>query len=105
MAAAMYEEQFKQLLEQACLARTTKEQAAVLAIVDQHEGIVHRATGGGNRLLHYASLGGQVNLMRGMIDRGAVVNAKDSCGEDALLCAAFDGTSRPPLSCSIMGQT
>jgi hypothetical protein len=27
--------------------------------------------------------------MRGVIDRGAVVNAKDSCGADALMCAAF----------------
>ena len=51
MAAVMNEEQFEQLLWKACKSITPEEQAAVLAIVDQHEGIVHRADGYGNRLL------------------------------------------------------
>ena len=87
----MNEEQFKQLLIQAYRANSTEKQAAVLAIVDQHEGIVHRAHGDGNRLLHWASEGGNVNLMRGVIDRGSVVNAKDSFGADALMYAALRG--------------
>ena len=89
MAAVMDEEQFMQLLWKARKSIASEEQAAVLAIVDQHEGIVHRADGYGNRLLHWASEGGRLNLMRGVIDRGAVVNAKNSCGANALMDAAF----------------
>jgi hypothetical protein len=77
MAAVMNEEQFEQFMGRAYNAKTAEKQAAVLAIVDQHEGIVHRANGGGSRLLHRASLGGHENLMRGVIDRGSVVNAKN----------------------------
>ena len=91
MAAVMNEEQFKQLLWKARKSVTPEEQAAVLAIVDQHEGIVHRANGDGERLLHWASAGGHVNLMQVVIDRGAVVNAQDSGGADALMEAAFNG--------------
>ena len=49
MAAVMDEEQFMQLLWKARKSITPEEQAEVLAIVDQHEGIVHRANVGGNR--------------------------------------------------------
>ena len=90
MAAAMNEELFAQFLTQACATITPEEQAAVLAIVDQHGLIVHRANGSGNRLLHYASLGGHENLMRGLIDRGAVVDAKNIGGSDALMWVAIN---------------
>jgi hypothetical protein len=87
----MNEEQFVRFLTQAKHAKMAKKQAAVLAIVDQHEGMVHRADEDGDRLLHWASMGGHVNLMRGVIDRGAVVNAKNSCGSDALMWATLNG--------------
>ena len=79
------------VLGQTLHANTREKQTAVLAIVDQHEGIVHRANWDGCRLLQYASLGGHVNLMPGVIDRGAVVHVKNSCGEDALMWTAFNG--------------
>ena len=90
MAAVMDEGQFAQFLWKACKSITSEEQEAVLAIVDQHQGIVHRANGDGERLLHYASLGGHENLMRGVIDRGAVVNAKNIGGSDALMWVAIN---------------
>ena len=91
MAAVMNEEQFSQFMGQFYSANTAEKQVAVLAIVDQHEGIVHRANWDGVRLLHKASISGRLNLMRGVIDRGAVVNAKNSDGADALMLAAFNG--------------
>ena len=91
MAAAMNDEQFEEFLGQARRANTPEKQTAVLAIVDHHAGIVHRADEKGFRLLDYASARGYMNLMRGVIDRGAVVNAKNTGGVDALMSAAFNG--------------
>ena len=105
MAAAMNEEQFKQLMGQVYSANTPEKQAAVLFIVDQHEGILHRAHGDGNRLLHWASMSGHVNMMRGVIDRGAVVNVKNSSGENALMCAAFKGHIPAATLLLDLGQT
>ena len=42
-------------------------------------------------MLDNASPYGHFNLMRGLIDRGAAVNAKNSFGSDALMWAAFYG--------------
>jgi hypothetical protein len=91
MAAVMNEVKFDGLLLKAYDADTAENVAEVLAIVDQHEGIVHKADASGSRLLHYASDGGRVDLMRGLIDRGAEVSAKDSDGRDALMLAALNG--------------
>jgi len=87
----MMYEQFTQFLVHAQNAYTPEKQAAVLAIVDQHVGIVHRNNEKGFTLLHDASAVGRVNLMRGLIDRGAVVNAKSSYGANALMWAAYNG--------------
>ena len=91
MAAVMNNYEFGNLLQQADLASTAEYVAEVLSIVDQHEGIVHRANEGGSRLLHWASMGGHVDLIRGLIDRGAEVSAKDSDGRDALMWASLEG--------------
>ena len=91
MAGVMNDGEFRQLWAEAYKADTAEKVAEVLAIVDQHEGIVHRGhPGGGSRLLHWASMGGHVDLMRGLIDRGAEVSAKDSDGRDALMWASWE---------------
>ena len=67
--AAVNDEEFRHLLYKASKADTAEKVAAVLAVVDQHEGIVHRARPeDGSRLLHWASDGGHVDLIRGLID-------------------------------------
>ena len=57
----MNDGEFNNLLNKAYHANTAEKVAEVLAIVDQHEGIVHRADGNGWRLLHLASSGGHVD--------------------------------------------
>ena len=83
--------EFDNLLNKANEADTAEDVAEVLAIVDRHEGIVHRANEDGCRLLHWASGSGHVDLIRGLIDRGAEVSAKTSTGSDALMWASFNG--------------
>jgi len=90
MAAVMNDDEFYKLSLKANYANTAEKVAEVLSIVDQHEGIVHRADENGYRLLHRASMGG-TELIRGLIDRGAEVSAKDSYGTDALMYAAWNG--------------
>ena len=67
------------------------ETEAVLEACRQHQGLVHRATMSGDRLLHFACKGGNLELARGLLDLGAVVDARTDGGWDALMCASRDG--------------
>ena len=57
----------------------------------QHQGLVLRANVIGWRLLHFACDGGHLELARGLLDLGAVVDARTNYGWDALTCASCDG--------------
>ena len=78
---------FQQLLERAERGET----GAVLEACRQHQGLVLRAGMDGNRLLHYACLGGRLELARGILDLGAVVDARNNGGWDALMGASNNG--------------
>ena len=67
------------------------ETEAVLEACRQHQGLVLRAGGGGSRLLHRACIGGHLELARGLLDLGAVVDAREVHGWDALMCASRVG--------------
>ena len=79
---------FGQLLDR---ARTRGETEAVLEACRQHQGLVLRASVNGNRLLHYACFGGHLELARGLLDLGAVVDARCNVRWDALMCASHYG--------------
>ena len=57
----------------------------------QHQGLVLRADGIGYRLLHHACIGGHLELARGLLDLGAVVDAREDDGWDALMWASGNG--------------
>ena len=67
------------------------ETEAVLEACRQHQGLVLRADVAGDRLLHRACIGGHLELARGLLDLGAVVDARDVGGWDALMNASGDG--------------
>ena len=68
------------------------ETEAVLEACRQHQGLVLRAGGlYGRTLLHEACIGGQLELARGLLDLGAVVDARDNDGWDALMGASNNG--------------
>ena len=77
------EEAFKALLQQARRGET----AAVLAAVDQDKRLLIRTGGYGYTLLHRASKRGHVELVGGLLDRGAGLSAKSETGCDALFYA------------------
>ena len=63
------------------------ETAAVLAAVDQDKRLLIRTGGYGYTLLHRASKRGHVELVGGLLDRGASRSAKSETGRDALFYA------------------
>ena len=68
------------------------ETEAVLEACRQHQGLVLRAKGiSGQRLLHEACRGGHLELARGLLDLGAVVDARVNNGVDALMNASSYG--------------
>ena len=83
----MDNQEFIQLLGQASRGET----AAVLAAVDLDPALLTRANEGGVRLLHRACLGGHLQLITGLLDRGSDVHARDDGGEDALNWASAHG--------------
>ena len=84
----MDEQQFKQLLHQARRGET----AAVLAAVDLDPALATRADAANRvRLLHEASIGGHLELVTGLLDRGSDLHARDRFGTDALFCASCEG--------------
>jgi len=83
----MDNEAFNQLLDRARRGETE----AVLEACRQHQGLVLRADVNGWRLLHLACNGGHVELARGLLDLGAVVDARDNGGFDALMIASNNG--------------
>ena len=79
---------FGQLLERAGRGETE----AVLEACRQHQGLVLRVGGlYGERLLHEACSGGHLELARGLLDLGAVVDARNNVRWDALMCASNNG--------------
>ena len=67
------------------------ETEAVFEACRQHQGLVLRADVGGYRLLHRACGGRHLELARGLLDLGAVVDPRDNDGWDALMCASHNG--------------
>ena len=63
--------------------------AGVLAKVDAEPGLVHRADGVGHRLLHYASMDGNTDLIQGLLERKADIHARDVIGWDAMMISAM----------------
>jgi hypothetical protein len=63
----------------------------VLEACRQHHGLVVRADMVGWRLLYCACIGGHLELARGLLDLGAVVDARAIHGYDALMCASRFG--------------
>ena len=78
---------FEQLLDRA----RSGETEAVLEACRQHQGLVLRADVNRYRLLHHACRGGHLELARGLLDLGAVVDARDIVGWDALMYASNNG--------------
>ena len=78
---------FEQLLDRSQRGETE----AVLEACRQHQGLVLRANVIGWRLLHCACGGGHLELARGLLDLGAVVDARDNDGWDALMYALHHG--------------
>ena len=78
---------FEQLLNRA----RSGETEAVLEACRQNQGLVLRADVGGHRLLHHACIGGHLELARGLLDLGAVVDARDNVNWDALMRASNNG--------------
>ena len=85
--AGLGAEAFRMLLRQAEAGET----AAVLAAVDQDKRLATRADDNGYTLLHRASQEGHVELVGGLLDRGASISAKDRGGRDALFYACRYG--------------
>ena len=91
----MNDQEFNHLMDRAHEGETE----AVLAAVDAEPGLVTRGAVGnswirGLTLLHVAGAFGHDDLARGLLDRGADVNAKDTAagvGRDALIQACSSG--------------
>ena len=67
------------------------ETEAVFEACRQHQGLMLRADVDGDRLLHRACDGGHLELARGLLDLGAVVDARNNYGWDALMYASRNG--------------
>jgi len=81
----MNEQQFFILEDRAFGGHT----AEVLAAVDVEPGLVHRADGVGHRLLHRASMGGNTDLIQGLLERKADIHARVVSGWDAMMISAI----------------
>ena len=81
------DEEFSDLLMQACYGETE----TVLAAVKRDPRLATRANEYGYRLLYRACHGGRLELARGLLVLGAQVNARDSNGYDALMTASHNG--------------
>jgi hypothetical protein len=80
---------FDVLLHQAYRGET----GAVLAALDLDPTLATRARNFGYTLLHFASMGNQLELGRALLDRGSDVHARNDKGWDALYCAYDRGSN------------
>ena len=103
----MNDQEFNHLLGRAYKGETE----AVLSAVDAEPGLATRGNAAGNgwiqgtTLLHQASDCGRVDLVRGLLDRGADVHAKDTGagdGRDALMWACYFG--RVPVATLLLDR-
>jgi len=83
----MDDNSFRALLKQA----RGRETAAVLAAVDLDPALLHRVDGGGQQLHHYACIGGDLELVRGLLDRGSDLHSRSNSGGTLLWFAAVNG--------------
>jgi hypothetical protein len=84
----MDEEAFKALLMQAGRGETA---AVLAAVAGDQQALLHRADQQyGNTLLHWASAGGDLELVQGLVQRGSDLHAKDDEGEDALFYTTYN---------------
>jgi len=84
----MDEAGFTGLLDKARLGKTED----VLKVVKDQKGLVLRSgIGGGWRLLDRSAIDGHLELTRGLLDLGAVVDARTIDGYDALMYASRNG--------------
>jgi hypothetical protein len=66
----------------------TGEIDIVLAALSQKPELIHESGVWGNNLLHQASRGGQLKLVKSLLNRNANVNARSNMSWDALMCAS-----------------